>query len=244
MYIKIAVIILILLWLTWMTIFLFFLNMKEGMTTAKTAYSNMIQKSNPGSKSPTIFSTTIGGTGDSSGNFRYDPNSYDTQYHSDISSILQQNSYYDISFNNFYVLDPSGNPVLINRTMAQANSTYQVPGSYSYVPTNYVPNYEESVFLSKSTHQPTYEKLHNTAAMQGGFCSASTNLSDAEKTCNTIDIDKCASTTCCVLLGGTKCVAGNQNGPTLKSSYSDTLIHDPTYYFFQGKCYGNCAAGV
>jgi len=43
-----------------------------------------------------------------------------------------------------------------------------------------------------------------------------------------------------VLLGGQKCVAGNENGPTMKANYSDFLVLNKDFYYYQGKCYGNC----
>jgi hypothetical protein len=147
--------------------------------------------------------------------------------------------------NNYYALDTCGNPVLITKTMSQASSTYNVPGTYVYGPQSYVPNYEDSVFLSKTTKQPSYEQLYNTSAMQSGFCTQyAASPPDIERTCNSIDLNNCASTSCCVLLGGSKCVAGSANGPTMKTNYSDHFIQDPTYYYFQGKCFGNCASGV
>jgi hypothetical protein len=195
---------------------------------------------------PNIFSTTNAGTQNATGTYRYDPDSYNTLYHeSDHDLLKQENGTLDISLNQYYILDNSGNPKLISKTMTQGNSTYYVPGTYLYSKSNYVPTYEESVFLSKSSNQPTYEILQNTADMQGGFCKEYENHPvEKEKKCNTMDLNQCASTQCCVLLGGSKCVAGNENGPLLKASYSDTFIQDPTYYFFEGKCYGNCAAGV
>lgn len=195
------------------------------------------------SGSPALFSTTNGGTADPSGNIRYDPNSYDTQYHDNTDTIMSRNP--DLSFNSYYALDACGNTVLITKSMNQANSTYNVPGSYTYGPTSYVPNYEDSVFLSKSTRQPSYMELKDTAAMQGGFCKQYADFpQNLEQACNATDLNQCASTSCCVLLGGNKCVAGNEKGPLLKSNYSDKFVQDPTYYYFDGKCFGNCAAGV
>jgi hypothetical protein len=43
-----------------------------------------------------------------------------------------------------------------------------------------------------------------------------------------------------VLLGGSKCVSGNENGPSVKSNYSDILVRNKDSYMYMGKCYGNC----
>lgn len=59
---------------------------------------------------------------------RYDPNNYSITYHSlDISS-----SFYDVSVNIPY-------------------ATYYIPDTLKYDPKGWVPNYEESVYLSKLT---------------------------------------------------------------------------------------------
>jgi len=223
----IVIVSLLALWILWIFLYYSFVFVRpdqEGMN----------------SKSPTVFSTTTGGT--AKGDIKYDSNSYNTEYHDTIDVIMESNDGSDISFNSFYALDACGNPVLITKTANQANSTYNVPGTYVYGPSSYVPKYEDSVFFSKMT---PYSQLYNTAAMQAGFCTQYANSpADIERVCNATDLNNCASTSCCVLLGGSKCVAGNENGPTLKTNYSDQFIQDPTYYFFQGNCYGNCASGV
>ena len=61
-----------------------------------------------------------------------------------------------------------------------------------------------------------------------------------EEKCNKLDINTCASTKCCVLLGGSKCVAGDEKGPVMKANYSDPFIENKEYYYYNGKCYGYC----
>ena len=49
------------------------------------------------------------------------------------------------------------------------------------------------------------------------------------------------STSCCVMLNGKNCVAGNQDGPTFKTDSGEDINID--YYYYQNKCYGdNCPA--
>jgi hypothetical protein len=55
-----------------------------------------------------------------------------------------------------------------------------------------------------------------------------------EEQCNKLDQNVCASTSCCVLLGSSKCVSGNQNGPIMKANYSDKFIGN---YLAQDECY-------
>jgi hypothetical protein len=51
--------------------------------------------------------------------------------------------------------------------------------------------------------------------------------------CEKLSGENCKIPSCCVLLNGTKCVAGNQNGPIYKDM-------DYKYYVNKNNCYGNC----
>lgn len=126
--------------------------------------------------------------------------------------------------------------------------TYNEPGYFRFGPSSYVPNYEDSVFLSRLTDvnwKTPVVDLASTAgtsgAKLGGFCSFNkSNPGQTELECNKLDKNTCASTSCCALLGGEKCVAGNESGPTMKSNFSDIYIRNKDHYYYQGKCYGNC----
>jgi hypothetical protein len=63
-----------------------------------------------------------------------------------------------------------------------------------------------------------------------------------EEKCNAVAPESCASTSCCVLLGGEKCVSGNENGPYMTANYTDYTLtaRNKDFYYYQGKCYGNC----
>lgn len=116
------------------------------------------------------------------------------------------------------------------------------PGSFRNVGKTYVPNYEDSVvFKSLTTGLPEYAAVKNTPDQMKGFCTQLGSDKDAwEQKCNSLSADVCASTECCALLGGSKCVAANVSGPIFSSNYSDTSIQNRDFYYFQGKCYGNC----
>jgi hypothetical protein len=126
--------------------------------------------------------------------------------------------------------------------------TYNEPGYFRFGPSSYVPNYEDSVYLSRLTNidwkTPVVDlgsEVKNSGAQFGGFCSFNkSNPGQTELDCNKLDKNTCASTSCCALLGGQKCVAGNENGPTMKSNFSDIYIRNKDHYYYQGKCYGNC----
>ena len=67
------------------------------------------------------------------------------------------------------------------------------------------------------------------------FCKSSSD--SLKKSCAKLTKKNCNATTCCVMLDGEKCVAGNQDGPTFKTESGKDITVD--YYYYQNKCYGN-----
>jgi hypothetical protein len=139
-------------------------------------------------------------------------------------------------------IDPNANNLLMN-----GNNKYYQPGSYLFGASSYVPNYEDSVYLSNSTNYGSYVDPKNAATykdattMAKGPCEIYKDDPDKlEQACQNIDNNVCSSMSCCVLLGGSKCVAGNSYGPLKEANYSDAFIKNKDYYYFQGKCYGDC----
>jgi len=116
---------------------------------------------------------------------------------------------------------------------------YYEPGTYMYNGTGYEPPYSRLMLTTSAYMQP--EEIKNAPYQLGGFCKEDKYLSaEMNKKCNQLPQNICASTECCVLLGGQECVAGNEYGPTAKVIYSDFLLKNKDYYYYQGKCYGNC----
>jgi hypothetical protein len=119
--------------------------------------------------------------------------------------------------------------------------TYNEPGYFRFGPSNYVPNYEDSVYLSRLTGLSYAMPVTDTGSQLSGFCAFNkSNPGETELECNKMDKNTCASTSCCVLLGGSKCMSGNESGPTMKSNFGDIYIKNKDHYYYQGKCYGNC----
>ena len=119
--------------------------------------------------------------------------------------------------------------------------TYNNPGYFRFGPSNYVPNYEDSVYLSRLTGLSYTTPVVDTGSQLSGFCAFNkSNPGQTETECNKMDKNTCASTSCCVLLGGSKCMSGNESGPTMKSNFGDIYIKNKDHYYYQGKCYGNC----
>ena len=143
----------------------------------------------------------------------------DVEYHDSVEDIKAQGGYSDnlLNGNKMHLVNPS------NRS------------------SNFVPTYEDSVFLSRVTMLSNPKIVTNSSDESAGFCHFhKNNPLQIETKCRSLPNDVCASTSCCVLLGGTSCVAGNKNGPIMKSNYNSTSIKNTDHYYNDGKCYGNC----
>jgi hypothetical protein len=172
-------------------------------------------------------------------NSSYNSDNFDITYHADPIPKTENGEF---SGAGKMWVDISGTLVAIPYSDVSNTTLYYSSGDYIYNSASYVPNYEESVFLSSLTNLPTTSKVHDTADTQSGFCQATeSSVLERESKCNALDPTVCGSTDCCVLLGGEKCVAGNINGPAIKSNYSDITIINRDYYYYRGKCYGHCS---
>lgn len=206
-----------------------------GKIANKTANGNFL----PGYKqNPDLISPT--------GNFQYDQtyndisNNLDVEFHADPKTLQEQNGMNNSEFGSVTVLDQSGNLITIPRSSVQGDITYFQPSTFKYGISTYVPKYEDSVYLSRTSHMPTMAE-YRSAFKTVGFCEENKQFPEKlEEKCNALSAETCASTSCCVLLGGAKCVAGNANGPTIKQNYGDVFVRNKDYYTHLGKCYGNC----
>jgi hypothetical protein len=172
-------------------------------------------------------------------NSKYNSDNLDITYHADPLKEKQGDESSAGAGNMWVKID--GKLVSVPYNDVSNTTLYNSPGTYQFNSASYVPNYEESVFLSKLTNEPTTSKVSNLPVNQRGFCeSTRSSVIENDAKCNALDKSICASTSCCVLLGGEKCVAGDDSGPSVKSNYSDTTIINRDYYYYQGKCYGNC----
>ncbi len=174
----------------------------------------------------------VGGYADSSGNIYYSPGRTDIQYHSSPS----------------FTPGPSNDDISVDYMQFAPGSSINGVSSDLYGPS--FPDSPQTlgdVFIgpapanSLTTSVITNVPFDPTHA--GGFCSTIPNDSMAlEEKCNALSPDVCASTSCCVLLGGQKCVAGSQQGPNLQRSFSDPTFAGvrKDFYYYNGKCFGNC----
>jgi len=224
---KVLIIGIILLFVVIINIFIS-ANLSEGYSDMALKYATNINQQNQLTNSLNATNDTI----------KYDSNNFNIQYHDSVNTIKAQD---DVRDGAAYVLDKSGNMVSLQSIGNGVTPTYYQPGSYKYGASTYVPNYEDSIYLSKTTGESAVTPILNQASISKGFCSYYINQPDKlEEACMKTDPNICASTSCCVLLGGSKCVSGNRQGAYMKENYGDTTILNRDYYYFKGKCYGNC----
>lgn len=81
---------------------------------------------------------------------RYDSNNYNVEYHDNLQNIQAQNGLVNTQFEKVKVLDNSRNPIEYPIMPHSALPVYYQPGSFAFGPSNYVPNYEDSVYLSRT----------------------------------------------------------------------------------------------
>lgn len=168
----------------------------------------------------------------------YNSDNYDITYHDEPSGKDEG----DAGVGKMWIRSKSGELVSVPYSDVKNRTLYYEPGSYRFGPSSYVPNYAESVYLSKLTNEPTTSIVHDFSSQKSGFCKSTMHsMIEREQKCNQLDTSECAATNCCVLLGGEKCVAGNKYGPSVKNNYSDFLLTNRDYYYYNGTCYGNCS---
>jgi len=173
----------------------------------------------------------------------YNSDNLDITYHTDPTENSSDNN--SMAPGKMWVKDPSGKLIAMPYVDVSNTTLYYQPGSYRYGPSNYVPNYEESIYLSKLTKRSTTTPILDAPYLKAGFCEEYKSFPNKiDGKCNGLHPETCASTKCCVLLGGQRCVAGNESGPTFAYNYSNLHIKNRDYYYYQGKCYGNCKSNL
>ena len=162
-------------------------------------------------------------------------------YHDSVDKILASTDAYGLQSGTSYVFDNCGNQIALPPTQMQGDVTYYQPGTYRFGAASYVPNYEDSVYLSRTSGLSQVATVNNAAYVNGDLCNYYKHNTDKmEEICQNTDIHDCASKSCCVLLGGSKCVKGNATGPTNMSNYGDIFLKNKDFYYYKNKCYGNC----
>ena len=110
--------------------------------------------------------------------------------------------------------------------------------SYQNAKANATAEAEKTTPLAGNTIAPT---LTNNSFFMGNkfsdpFCAMYSGTSKLNEQCSALTEDSCNLTDCCVYVNGTKCMAGNANGPIDNSNFKI----DADYYLYKYQCYGNC----
>ena len=86
------------------------------------------------------------------------------------------------------------------------------------------------------------EGMENNETPSANICDKyEGNSIEAEKHCSTLEDSICKLSSCCVLAGNgqtTKCVAGDNTGPTYQSDDDGNPLNFD-YYYYKNKCYGS-----
>ena len=159
----------------------------------------------------------------------YNPNEIDITYHESPEEIMEDD---ELGY-----FEGDGRILLSDDTMFD----HKQASKDRHKSSDFIPTYEDSVFLSRLSDLSHSKPIYDSASILAGFCHFhQLDPAATESKCNSLDKNVCASTDCCVLLGGAKCVAGSKKGPYIKSHYSDPQLPKKDHYYFKGKCYGNC----
>ena len=99
-----------------------------------------------------------------------DKTSYDTsnfvEYHLSEDLLREQNKH---KMQNMYVKGDDGKPVAIYMESTQTLPTYYTPGSFPYGASNYVPNYQDAIKLSKVDLDRSYGHEYSLVRPDGGL---------------------------------------------------------------------------
>jgi len=99
-------------------------------------------------------------------------NDVSTQFHDDIETIKKQNDMYDLNFGEVRVKDQNGDIIILPKTNAQSSVTYYQPGEFPFGASNYVPNYEDSVYLSSVGNRTMFGAQNNNPSCKDDMCKA------------------------------------------------------------------------
>lgn len=86
------------------------------------------------------------GLGEKSETYKYNANDYDVTYHDSVEDLIAQNTVTGVT----RVVDENGELVELKGPIEKTPPYFNSPSMYKYGLAAYVPNYEESVYLSKT----------------------------------------------------------------------------------------------
>jgi hypothetical protein len=87
------------------------------------------------------------------------------------------------------------------------------------------------------------DTFFNGSRFSDGFCQTYSDPTTRDAQCGALTTENCNQTDCCVVLNGSKCVAGDADGPTFQKDEKGQDI-DFSYFSYKNNCYGTCGGGV
>ena len=104
------------------------------------------------------------------------------------------------------------------------------------------PDLSAVIDTTGSDHYPSKSFLTGNK-ISDGFCKTYTTPTELIQKCGALTPENCNQTDCCIVLNGSKCVAGNEQGPTVQVDENGKDI-DYAYYSYKNNCYGSCGKGL
>jgi len=121
-------------------------------------------------KGPNLLLSTSKFNYDTS-NYRKVLDNYDTKFHDELDDVVKNSKLYDLQFNETVVKDQNGNMVSIPKTKSQDSVTFYKPGEFPFGSSKYIPNYEDSIYLSSVGYRTRFSN-DNTNSNCDEMCQA------------------------------------------------------------------------
>jgi hypothetical protein len=103
------------------------------------------------------------------------------------------------------------------------------------------PDFSAVVDTTGSDYYPS-KTFFKGSKFSDGFCQSYTDPVELNNACSSLSTENCNQTDCCIVLNGSKCVAGNAEGPMYQTENGNDI--DYAYYSYKNQCYGSCGKGL
>ena len=170
-----------------------------------------------------------------------------------LSELIQQKTYdpsllkndKTITFNDKYAMNrKKGDYELddIATDIIDGNANQEIDWKNVYIDTSKTNNNILNVIPKDPTSEIiSFSRPNNflESAFKEDVCEKYRNdYNTLQEKCINLTPENCKIPSCCVLLNGSKCVAGDMNGPLFLTEGGRTV--DYQYYYNKNKCYGEC----
>jgi hypothetical protein len=101
--------------------------------------------------------------------YREIEDNYNVQFHDDAETVKKQN---DLKMGEVMVKDQNGNMILLPKAEAQGSVTFYQPGEFPFGASTYIPNYEDSIYLSSVGYRTMLGNTITSNTNCGAICKA------------------------------------------------------------------------